>query len=117
MVESIMVETPTIKQREWQERFEECTKGIEHLSTGSYIDGCGNCPKYNDTQGIYAWEQGVAVCEPFFSWNACEGCRSGLGGNREVAHGFLNGHMIHMYVCVDCVIYIANGDLPSDENL
>lgn len=56
--------------------------------------------------------------ETEFSWSACDACGSTLGGDRTPAHGLdTNGAVLHMHVCVDCVEYLANGDLPEDDAL
>ena len=59
-------------------------------------------------------------CEPedegSFSWSQCDACGSSLGGDRYAAHGFLKGtrEIIHLDVCVDCLLYLANGDEPEE---
>lgn len=81
--------------------------GIEHLSTG-YIphEDCSDCPE----------QQNEAVGdEGFFSWRACDGCGSSLGGTRYAAHGRdKKGGIIHLDICVDCLMYMANGDEPEN---
>ena len=47
-----------------------------------------------------------------FSWHACECCHSDLAGDRYAAHSFVDGEVIHWDICVDCLHYLANGDLP-----
>lgn len=58
-------------------------------------------------------------CEPSFSSVQCDSCGSSLAGDRETAYGMwteMNGELmtIEMDVCVDCVMYHANGDEPED---
>ena len=58
-------------------------------------------------------------CEPGFSWTQCDSCGSTFGGDREEAHGIFRdgeGHIgtVQMSVCVDCVMYHANGDVPEE---
>lgn len=49
-----------------------------------------------------------------FSHSACECCGSYLAGDRTEAHSFdSNGEILHWYICVDCVLYLANGDIPE----
>lgn len=57
--------------------------------------------------------------EPSFSWSSCGICGSHLGGDREVWHAVfedasMGDDILHFNdACVDCVIYIANGDEPE----
>jgi hypothetical protein len=64
------------------------------------------------------WEAGEIVEEPHFSWSHCDTCGSALGGDRHDGHGILEsgeskGEMVHLSMCVDCLLYFANGDLPD----
>ena len=61
-------------------------------------------------------EQYQLAGEPSFSWSQCEGCGSRLGGDRHPAHATvgLNHEVVHLDVCVDCVMYLANGDEPEN---
>ena len=92
-------------------------KGLEAVSTG-FCPGCEEC---QDAYGLTAeeaeekWSNGEIDSDPSFSWSACECCGSSLGGDREVAHAILDGEIIHMDgFCVDCVMYLANGDEPEE---
>jgi hypothetical protein len=50
-----------------------------------------------------------------FSWSSCDSCGSSLGGDRYVAHGVdANKDIIHMDICVDCLMFFANGDVPEE---
>lgn len=52
--------------------------------------------------------------EGSFSWSECDTCGSTLGGNRYDAHGLpLRAEPIHLDICVDCLMYFANGDVPE----
>ncbi len=55
----------------------------------------------------------------YFTWEPCELCRSALGGDRHPA-AFIKAatkeEPIELEVCTDCLMFIANGDLPHDEN-
>jgi hypothetical protein len=65
------------------------------------------------------WESGCFPDEPSFSWASCGICGSTLGGDREVWHGIddLTGTLYHFgNACVDCIIYLANGDEPEETN-
>lgn len=51
-----------------------------------------------------------------FSWAGCDSCGSSLGGNLSPAHYIGDaGEIVHCSVCVDCMMYHANGDLPEGE--
>jgi hypothetical protein len=93
------------------------TEGLQHISTGL----CGQCEECQyryglDEEGLTEQiENGEAFDEGGFSWHRCESCGSSLGGDRYAAHGFNeNEEIVHLDVCVDCVMYHANGDEPED---
>ena len=57
-------------------------------------------------------------CEPSFSWYQCQLCDSGLGGDRHDAALIAPGtdaEPIELSVCLDCLCYLANGDLPHSH--
>jgi hypothetical protein len=63
-----------------------------------------------------AWESGKICDEGSFSWSSCGICNSRLGGDRFDWHGLddLTGTLYHFDdACVDCVLYLANGDEPE----
>jgi len=61
------------------------------------------------------WSSGRVFSEGSFSWAGCGICGSRLGGTVEPWHGVdSNGEIMHFDdACVDCVCYLANGDLPE----
>lgn len=63
------------------------------------------------------WSSGKVFSEPSFSWGSCGVCGSSLGGDREIWHWVDKDGAIHHEddMCVDCVCYIANGDIPERE--
>ena len=83
--------------------------GLYFVNTG-VCGGCMTCLQeldYDSTDELVAAvECGDVADEPFFSWEACERCNSGMGGNRYVAHGreSMDGPIIHMDICTDCVL-------------
>lgn len=95
------------------------TEGLEAVSTG-FCAGCETCRKewgFKTEQAAQAAvDSGKIVNEPHFSWSPCEICGSSLGGDREEAHAVdATGEIIHLGgACVDCMIYLANGDEPKD---
>lgn len=112
-------------EKRFMEAFEKGTEGIYYVSPGfSYT--CQECLDAHDIccehKGKYLWEAGEVYEEGHFSCSACELCGSKLGGNRYCAHGIIeDGHsdpqdmqIIHLSVCFDCVMYMANGDLPEN---
>lgn len=63
-----------------------------------------------------AVSNGDAYQEPSFSWGECGVCGSRLGGDRETWHYVANGKLYHHDdACADCVLYLANGDVPEEE--
>lgn len=89
--------------------------------TGLNVGASAVCPTCLDLYGIEDTGDTDAMQEqlnefdsPSFSREACDTCGSGLGGDRYCAHGFMkDGNLIHLDVCVDCVMYFANGDVPD----
>ncbi len=84
-------------------------KGIDHVSPGN----CLSCLECNP-DGIDAetFEQDHPD-EGGFSWAQCDGCGSTFGGDRYAGHGTIKGELIHLDLCVDCLMYLANGDEPD----
>ncbi len=83
---------------------------------------CGTC---SDCQSAYGMEprefyaavsDGSVSDEGGFSWQVCECCNSDLGGDRYAAHALADDNgILHFNVCVDCIMYLENGDLPNDD--
>lgn len=71
-------------------------------------DGCGLSDVHDMNHPAYE-----LAGEPSFSWRRCDGCGSRLGGDRYPAHCVIDGHIEHMSICVDCVMFHANGDEPE----
>jgi len=94
------------------------TDGLKAVSTG-LCPGCPDCLEDHSDLTPGRFEAGIGdgsiFEEPWFSWSPCECCGSTLGGDRVSAHGVdANGEIIHFSACVDCMCYLANGDLPED---
>ena len=93
------------------------TKGLEFFSVGT-CPGCVDCglTLWSPARGYHETEHEPAE---EFSWSMCESCGSMLGGSRHPAHSFvtIDGKRVlcHLLVCVDCLMYHANGELPDDE--
>lgn len=90
------------------------THGLTHVSVGRLrtCDECGCSIADDHRDGL-----SLMTDEGHFSWNPCDTCNSPLGGNRYAAHGIITGKdvILHLNVCVDCLTYSANGDLPQPE--
>lgn len=63
--------------------------------------------------------------EPSFSHSECDSCGSTLGGDRYPAHAIMRdsfgkpeapGQIWHIDICVDCLMFHANGELPDWES-
>lgn len=117
---------------QFTEDFERNTRGLESVNVGA----SAICQSCLDAYGIdpddYGAEHAVTNIakrdvidriqsdlvemsgDSNFSWHACDGCGSTLGDNRHDAHAFdANGEVVHLDVCTDCAMYIANGELPE----
>jgi len=102
----------------YTDRFERETEGLDALSTGI----CPGCPECASAFGMEqeefdaAYEAGSITDEPHFSWQGCDLCGSELGGDVEPWHAIVNGELTHGdNACVDCILYIANGDEPQED--
>jgi hypothetical protein len=102
----------------FEKRFKNGLLGLHSESSGfSYI-----CPECIDYYGFCckhsakaAYEKGEIVDEPSFSHESCDICNSNISGNRYIAHAMTkNNDILHLEICQDCVLYMANGDLPMD---
>ena len=86
---------------EFQKAVESGLEGLDAVSPGAMPDRV--CCEDNEHD------------EPYFSWSPCDCCSSRLGGDRYAAHGIdEDGDIVHLDVCVDCLMYLANGDEPED---
>lgn len=102
---------------EFAERFKQQTEGLEAVSCG-LCPGCAQCANdYGMDQDEFdaAYEGGEVFDEGNFSHSSCDTCGSHLGGDRYASHALLDGEIIHMESCVDCLMYIANGETPDTE--
>ena len=105
-------------------RFTEAVKaglnGLEYVSTGP-CPGCEKCGLKDLTDADEDPDRYELAGEPSFSWRECDTCRSRFGGDRHPAHGvipedsdFLPGELVHLNICTDCLMFIANGDEPEE---
>lgn len=112
----------TAKQRDFVIAIDANTEGLDAVSTG-VCPGCETCrdeygPDMSEEEFDEALSSGKIVAEPFFSWHGCDLCGSSLGGNFEPWYAVdKNGEITHGdRACVDCVVYLANGDLPGQND-
>jgi len=99
---------------------EQNLEGLTAVSTG-LCPGCGECA---DQCGLepeeyeQAYEEGSVCDEGGFSWSGCGICGSTLGGTLYTWHGINSeGEILHFDdACTDCVMYLANGVEPEEEN-
>jgi hypothetical protein len=100
----------------YTEAVERNLKGLEAVSTG-FCPGCTTCQaEYGLTpeEAEEQWQTGQISNEPSFSRYPCDCCGSHLGGDREDMHAILDGAIVHFGgACVDCVMYLVNGDEPE----
>lgn len=100
---------------DFTERFDKGMAGITYFSTG-FNPECSDC---RDTHGfccVHAAKAEEVPDEGHFSRSQCDVCSTRLAGNRYAAHGFIDGELCHFDVCMDCVMYHNNGDMPEGEN-
>ena len=101
------------------ESIERELAGIGHIGTG-LTSCCGVCCDAHDLseeEMREGCETGDICDEGGFSSQSCDSCGSSLGGDRYAAHGFdgdpCDGKVIHLDICVDCLMFHANGDEPE----
>jgi hypothetical protein len=94
----------TTAQKEYVDRVNRYLSGTEAVSVGP-CPGCEECADCLRENGEYHED-------PWFSWQPCEICGE-LAGDRQSWHGIIDGHIVHSSCCTDCVLYIANGDVPE----
>jgi hypothetical protein len=94
-------------------------KGIDAPSVG-VCPGCEQCrddlaPDMSMEEFEEAWQSGDICDEASFSYSGCGICGTRLGGDRYVWHWLDdNNNIIHEDdCCVDCALFMANGDEPE----
>ena len=101
----------------------EFTTRVDRYWDGLYVFagpafGCHEC-NLEDTMSddADAQERYDSACDSHFSWRKCPSC-GGLASDRHAVHyqdiageGFSG----HEDVCTDCLMYLANGDVPEDD--
>jgi hypothetical protein len=122
----------TTAQQKYVESVEHYLKGLTFVSPG-LCPSCSEClssfnyRNYRDEEGdgneirtaeeqfAEDIENGEVDDEGGFSSSQCDSCGSTMAGDRYAAHGVgTNGKILHLDVCADCLVYLANGDIPSN---
>lgn len=116
----------TEKQQAYCDRVEANLKGLCAVSTGA-CPGCDECADafgFDSTDEFTeAYESGSFEPESSFCWSGCEICGSSLGGEMEHWHAIegdkpKGGEILHFTnACRDCLMFLANGEVPDDEYL
>ena len=95
-------------------------EGLTAVSSG-ICPGCETCREEYAADATMEefeelWQSGEVNSEPSFSWQGCDICGSSLGGDVEPWHAVdENNEIVHGdRCCVDCVLYLANGDIPEN---
>jgi hypothetical protein len=108
---------------DWNPKCQECDghgydyENEPHDDCG-YCDGTGEAPLDDiSDEELQLWDEGS------FSWQECDSCGSRLGGDRFKAHAIHKeafgpdakrpDDIHHIDICVDCVMFHANGDEPE----
>jgi len=82
------------------DRVEAHLEGVKFFSVGE-SEECDTCKEYG--------------CCNEFSNSICDSCGTTLAGSRHAAHGVIDIDVEHFEVCVDCLMYHANGEVPEEE--
>jgi predicted metal-binding protein len=91
--------------------------GLEPVFAGAACGceacGLGDLAHPDDDQSRFEAAETLGM-----SWYRCEVC-GGDPGERHAAHGWLKTdegeELVHLTVCTDCLVFVANGDLPDDQ--
>ncbi len=91
-----------------------------HIATGpaAICPQCVSAYGIDDTGDIDAMQEQM-LDEGNFSSAQCDSCGSNLAGDRYDAHGWpvdekpTDETLYHLTICVDCLMFHANGELPE----
>lgn len=98
-------------------------RGLEGLNAASVgaCPGCEQCrdmfaPDMTMEEFEEAWHDGDVCDEASFSMGECGICGSRLGGDRYVWHWLDEDNEIRHEedCCVDCALFMANGEEPDE---
>lgn len=108
-----------VSQTDFTAAVEEGLEGLDAASTGIG----GDCEKCAESHGMEpaefkdAVECGDIPNEGSFSWSSCGICGSHFGGDRYKWHALHTetSELMHFDdACTDCILYLANGDVPEE---
>lgn len=98
--------------------FERHTKGLEAISSG-LCASCSDCQSTFDASEkklAKLIDEGLSN-EGGFSRSGCDTCCSSLGQLLYAGHALIeiDGKKVltHLDLCEDCILFIANGDIPN----
>lgn len=87
-------------------------KGLENVNAGIARQVCPTCDNAHD--GVSDENLEAIGDEGGFSCESCDCCGSHYHGNRFAAHAHSPKYgWIHLEICEDCLMFIANGDEPE----
>lgn len=109
------------KEHAYLAAVEATTEGLTAISTGLSAD-CAECYWNFNPGGLgpKSWVAGVEsghVCaDGSFSRWSCDVCGTTVAGTKEPGHAIHEfGFLTHLdAICRDCVLFLANGDLPEN---
>lgn len=97
-------------------------EGINCLTETTYCPDCGSenldydACEYTCRDCGKVFDGGECPHEAHFSWDSCDCCNA-IAGDRYFCEGYHpeSGEVLKGYeICPDCLIYVANGDLPAE---
>ena len=98
---------------------ERALDGLDAVSVGT-CPGCDECYQRfgngNPEDFVEDWHACKIIDEGSFSHSECGICGSRLGGDRYIWHWVGDDGVIQHEddCCVDCLVYLANGDEPEE---
>ena len=101
----------------FEERIEQNLDGLNYVSPGisCRCEQCQSDYGMAEAEISAGCESGELCDEGGYSMQDCESCGTDLAGDRYAAHGIgENGDLIHLDICCDCLLYLANGESPTN---
>jgi len=105
---------------EFTDAVERGLRGLMSASPGA-CPGCERCrdafePDMTMEEFDEAWHKGEVNDEPSFSYSGCGICGTTLGGDCYVWHWVSDDNTVEHEddCCVDCALFLANGDEPEN---
>lgn len=104
----------TGSQKEYLEWVEFTTKGRDlWIGPDQHCPDCFSTEGY-DLENDEDYDEWIQEAQEtsILSFRNCGGCSTSMGGSRFAAHYEEQGVLEHVDICVDCLIYQSNGELP-----